>query len=353
MSSSTMINVPFEALDRVRIGLIGAGNRGSSLLGELLVIDGAEVVAIADPSAERAAAAADRVGAAGGPRAAATTEAPAVIERDDVDLVIIASPWEQHAPLAVAAMRAGKHAAVEVPAALTLDECWALVDTSEQTRRHCVLLENCNYDYNELLVLNLVRAGVLGELLHAEAAYFHDLRGPLMTSKGWRRRAHVLRDANLYPTHGLGPVAAYLDLNRGDRLVRLTSMSSASLGLDAWRAEHAGEIDPSTADEVYRCGDVNSSLIATERGRTVLLQHQVVGPRPYSRRNEVVGTKGIFTDFPPRIFVEDPDDPDQPEEYVGLDAYRDFEHELWTAHGDAARAVGGHRGRAARRRRPD
>lgn len=339
-----MINVPFEGHDRIRIGLIGAGNRGSSLLGNLLIIDGAEVRAVCDVSAGRAEAAADRIAAAGFTRAAAVTDATAVIERDDVDLVIIANPWELHTPLAVAAMRAGKHAAVEVPAALTLEECWALVDTSEQTHRHCVMLENCNYGYNELLVLNLVRDGVLGELLHAEAAYLHDLRRPLMTRTAWRRKAHVDLDANLYPTHGLGPVAAYLDVNRGDRFVRMTSMSSASLGLDAWRDSHPDELDPSTAGEIYRCGDVNTSIVATERGRTILLQHQVVGPRPYSRRNEIVGTKGIFTDFPPRIFVEDPDDPAQAEEYVELDAFRDYEHQLWTDEGARAREAGGHGG---------
>ncbi|MFC7622215.1 Gfo/Idh/MocA family protein [Microlunatus sp. GCM10028923] len=340
----TMINVPFEGRDRIRIGLIGAGNRGSSLLGNLLIIDGAEVRAVCDVSAERAEAAADRVAGAGGRRADAVTDATAVIERDDIDLVIIANPWELHTPLAVAAMEAGKHAAVEVPAALTLDECWQLVDTSERTRRHCVMLENCNYGYNELLVLNLVRDGVLGDLLHAEAAYLHDLRRPLMTQTAWRRKAHVDLDANLYPTHGLGPVAAYLDVNRGDRFVRMTSMSSVSLGLDAWRDSHPEELDPSTAGEVYRCGDINTSIVATERGRTILLQHQVVGPRPYSRRNEIVGTKGIFTDFPPRIFVEDPDDPAQVEEYVELDGFRDYEHRLWTDEGARAREAGGHGG---------
>ncbi|WP_152360434.1 Gfo/Idh/MocA family protein [Microlunatus speluncae] len=344
MARATMINVPFEGRDRVRIGLVGAGNRGSSLLGNLLAIDGAQVVAVADASSGRAGEAADRIAAAGWPRAAAGTDATALIERDDVDLVIIASPWELHTPLAVAAMRAGKHAAVEVPAALTLDDCWALVDASEQTRRHCVMLENCNYGYNELLVLNLVRDGVLGELLHAEAAYLHDLRRPLMTDKAWRRKAHVDYDANLYPTHGLGPVAAYLDVNRGDRFVRMTSMSSASRGLDAWRNDHPDELDPSTAGEVYRCGDINTSIVATQRGRTILLQHQVVGPRPYSRRNEIVGTKGIFTDFPPRIFVEDPDDPEQPEEYAELDAFRQYEHALWTEEGARARESGGHGG---------
>ncbi len=185
---------------------------------------------------------------------------------------------------------------------------------------------------------------MLGDLLHAEAAYLHDLRRPLMTDKAWRRKAHVDYDANLYPTHGLGPVAAYLDVNRGDRFVRMTSMSSASRGLDAWRDDHPDELDPSTAGEVYRCGDINTSIVATERGRTIMLQHQVVGPRPYSRRNEIVGTEGIFTDFPPRIFVEDPADPDQPEEYADLESFRQYEHPLWTEEGTRARESGGHGG---------
>ena len=169
-----------------------------------------------------------------------------------------------------------------------------------------MILENCCYGWSEMLVLNMARAGVFGELTHGECAYIHDLRSLLFENRGeglWRRFEHWKRNGNLYPTHGLGPVALYMDVNRGDRFARLVSMSSPSLGLQAWRDRNLAADDP-RRKETYAAGDMNTSLIQTAKGRTVVLQHDVVSPRPYSRINMLSGTLATFADYPPRIFFD-------------------------------------------------
>jgi predicted dehydrogenase len=235
-------------------------------------------------------------------------------------------------------MEGGAHAGVEVPAASTLEGCWRLVDTSERTRRHCVMLENCCYGWAEMLVLNMVRAGELGELIHAECAYIHDLRKLLFEDEGeglWRRYEHWRRNGNLYPTHGLGPVALYLDINRGDRFDHLVSMSSPSLGLQAYRDRTLPPGDPKRM-ETYDCGDMNTSLIKTARGRTIVLQHDTVSPRPYSRINLVSGTKGTFCGYPARLFLDGQEPHDEwtfleedPEERGDGKLEERFEDPLW------------------------
>jgi hypothetical protein len=238
----------------------------------------------------------------------------------------------------------GKHVGVEVPAATTLKECWELVDISEKTRRHCLIMENCCYGFNEMMVLNMVKAGMFGELLHGGAAYDHDLRGIVNENRSeglWRRFWHTKRDGNLYPTHGLGPVAHYMDINRGDRFDYLVSMSSPSVGLYEYREKRVPKEDPKW-QENYKCGDVNTSLIKTAKGRTILLQHNVTTPRPYDRINMVQGSKGIFQDYPARIYLEG-----QPggERFANLDQYKEkYEPPLWKSVGDLARQKGGHGG---------
>jgi hypothetical protein len=251
--------------------------------------------------------------------------------------------------MAVAAMQGGAHVGCEVPSAVTIEECWKLVDASEATRRHCAILENCCYGWSELLVLNMVHQGAFGELTHAECGYIHDLRKvELFKTDGeglWRRFEHFKRNGNLYPTHGLGPVSLYMDVNRGDRLQRIVSMSSPSLGLQAFRDRTLPAGDAKRR-ESYACGDVNTSLIQTARGRTIVLQHDVVSPRPYSRINLLSGTLATFADYPPRIFF-DPANPVGPprerkhdEEWLPLAQSNTkrakggiedrFEHPLWT-----------------------
>ena len=248
-----MADVRFEPKAAVRIGVIGVGGRGNSLIDNFVAVQGVSIGALCDVVEEkckRAQAKLDKSGKASRPIALYTSGERAfedLVKRDDLDLIVVATPWVWHAPMAVAAMKQGKHVAVEVPAARTLAECWDLVDTSEATGRHCVQLENCCYGYNELLVLNMVRAGLFGELTHGGAAYNHDLRSILFSPEGegqWRRFEHLNRNGNLYPTHGLGPVARYMDVNRGDRFDTLVSMSSISAGLQAYRRDKLQAGDP-------------------------------------------------------------------------------------------------------------
>jgi predicted dehydrogenase len=343
---ATMMGVPFEAREHVRLGIIGVGGRGSSLLENLLAIENIQVKAICDLVPEKVAKAQKAVTGAGQPEPAGFSKGENDFEnlnKLELDIVYIATPWNWHVPMALDAMKNGKHAAVEVPACTTLQECWDLVNTSEATRKHCVILENCCYGSNEMMVLGMVRDGLFGEVVHGEAAYLHDLRGILTANEGeglWRRFPHMKRNGNLYPTHGLGPVAHYMDIHRGDRFDYLVSVSSAEASLSAYVKAKFPEGDPKRAEK-YICGDVNTSIIKTQKGRTILLQHDVVNPRPYSRLNAIQGTKGAFADYPPRIFFDGPKE----EDWQKLDAYRDqYEHPLWKKTGDLARKMGGHGG---------
>jgi predicted dehydrogenase len=244
--------------------------------------------------------------------------------------------------MAVFAMEQGKHAATEVPAAGTLADCWRLVDTSERTHRHCVMLENCCYGDSEMMVLNMARQGLFGELTHGEAAYIHDLRDELFSDAGeglWRRTEHTERDGNLYPTHGLGPVAQYMGINRGDRFETLVSLSSLERGLSVYRARHVPRDSPKWRER-YVCGDINTSVLRTRLGRTVMLQHDTVSPRPYSRHNLLSGTKGTFAGYPDRIFLDG-----QSQDWEDADKYREkYRHPLWQKSGEMARKLGGHGG---------
>lgn len=342
----TMHKVPFERHELVRVGLIGAGGRGLSQMSELLACEGVEIAAVADTGSAAVARAVAQISAAG-QAPPATFSGDAAWQRlleMPLDIVYIATPWETHTPYAVAAMQAGKHVALEVPAAVTLDECWQLVETSEQTRRHCVMLENCCYDYWEMLVKRMVFAGLLGDLTHAECAYIHDLRAMLLRDEGeglWRRQPHVERNGNLYPTHGLGPVAQCLRIGDGDAFDYLVSMSSREAGLSTFRDRTLLSSSPKR-QENYQCGDMNVSLLRTKLGKTIVLQHDVVTPRPYERSLLLAGTQGTFRDYPPRLFL---DGVGQHEAWLPLDHYRaDWEDPLWTNLGELARKRGGHGG---------
>jgi predicted dehydrogenase len=345
-AGATMIGIPFEARERVRLGIIGVGGRGTSLLRDLLTVENVDIKAICDVVPEKVEHAQKMATDAGQPKPAGFTKGESDfknLNQLDLDIVYIATPWNWHVPMAVDAMKNGKHAASEVPAATTLQECWDLVNTSEATRKHCVILENCCYGQNELMVLEMVRDGLFGEITHGEGAYLHDLRGILTANEGeglWRRFPHMKRNGNLYPTHGLGPVAHYMDIHRGDRFDYMVSVSSQEASLTAYVKAHFPESDPKRAEK-YVCGDMNTSIIRTEKGRTILLQHDVVNPRPYSRLNHISGTKGIFEDYPPRVFVDGQKD----EEWQKLDEFeKKYEHALWKANGEMARKTGGHGG---------
>ncbi len=348
-AAASVIGMPYTRVtspDGPRIGIIGVGGRGTSLLQNLLGAN-ASVLAICDIVPEKAANAKDLIEKAGQKAPTLYTAGDHAFEslaaRDDLDLVIIATPWNWHVEMAVAGMKHGKHVAVEVPAAMTIEDCWKLVDTSEQTRRHCTMLENCCYGYNETLVLRMAHAGLFGDLLYGEGAYLHDLREEMFSGKGeglWRLNFHTQRDGNLYPTHGLGPVANYMGIQRGDRFDYLVSMSSPQRGLDAYRKDHIDKSNPHWADK-YVTGDLNTSLIKTANGLTITLKHDVSNPQPYSRVNTIAGTKGIFTDYPPRIYFDGQGDD---EAWGSIDKWKEYQHPLWKAEGEIAKKLGGHGG---------
>lgn len=320
-------------LEVVRVGFVGVGGMGSVHVQNFLNIDGVEIRAICDIVEEKVARAQKWVEEAGFPKPKGYSRGPwdfrRMCQEEDLDLVFTATPWEWHVPVCVEAMKNGKHAATEVPAAVTLEECWQLVETAERFKKHCVMMENCCYDRVELMSLNMVRRGLLGEVLHAEAGYLHDLRDVKFSSEGeglWRRQHSWTRNGNLYPTHGLGPVAQCMNINRGDVFDYLVSMSSPSRGLQLYAREKFGPDSPQ-ARERFALGDVNTSLIKTRLGKTIILIHDTNLPRPYTRIHLIQGTKGILQKWPDRIYVEGRSPAHRWED---IEAYaREFEHPLW------------------------
>jgi len=322
-------SVPLESL---RMAFVGVGLQGGSHVKNFLQIPNVEIKAICDIDGPRAAEVGHWVAAAGHPAPDLYTRGDEdylrLCDRDDIDLVFNATPWRWHVPVCLAAMQTGKHTAVEVPAALTVDDCWELVETAERTRRHCVMMENCNYGRSELMVLNMVRQGVFGELLHGEGAYIHDLREIKFSHKNeglWRLDHSITRNGNLYPTHGLGPIAQCMDINRGDQFDYMVSMSSNARGLSLYARETLPPEDPRRRG--YALGDMNTSLIHTKMGRTIVLQHDTTTPRPYSRINLIQGTRGCFVGYPDRVHIEGRTEGHGWED--GEDYKAEFDHPLW------------------------
>jgi predicted dehydrogenase len=331
-------------IDLVRIGYVGIGGQGSSHVRNLLKIPGCRITAVCDVRAERTDWASKAIMAAGHPPPTAYTRGPKDFERlcetEQLDLVYNATPWEFHVPIMLSAMKNGKHTATEVPAAMTVEDCWAMVEGAEKYKKHCVLMENCNYDRAEMMVYNMVRQGLFGEILHAEGGYLHDLRGIKFADEGeglWRRAWAMKLNGNPYPTHGLGPVANCLDINRGDRFEQMVSMSGPSRGLQDWAAAHL-PVDSPKRKEQYVLGDVNVSLIQTAKGKTIVVQHCTNLPRPYSRINMVQGTKGLFQGYPDRVYIEGRGKADQWVEAETM--FAEFEHPLWKEIVEIAKGAG-------------
>jgi len=324
------------AIPTVKVGFVGVGGMGSAHVQNYLNIEGVEVKAICDIRAAHVERAQKWVVEAGQPKPAGYSNGPRDFERmcetEDLDLVMTATPWEWHVPVCLSAMKNGKHAATEVPAAMSLEDCWALVEAAEKHKKHCQMMENCCYDRIELMTLNLVRKGLLGEVVHAEAGYLHDLRGVKFANEGeglWRRAWAQKLNGNLYPTHGLGPVAQCLNVNRGDALDYLVSVSSPGLGLHEYAVAQFGPDSPQ-AKERYALGDVNTSLIKTKLGKTIILIHDTNLPRPYNRINYVQGTRGLAHKWPDRIYIEGK--ADKPHQWDDFEKFAaEFEHPLWKA----------------------
>ena len=342
--SESMVGVKYEARDTVRLGVIGVGGRGTGMLENFLAVPHVQVNAICDSVKEHATNAAGVGGEERREEAGDLRERRARL-RESVQAERFGFHLHRDA-VAVACAdgdcgdEGGAHAGLEVPAVVTVEECQAIVEASEKTRRHCMIMENCCYGESELLVLNMVRAGMFGELLHGEGAYIHDLRKIVNEDRSeglWRRDWHTKLNGNIYPTHGLGPVANYMGINRGDKFDFMVSMSSPQAGLDAYREANVPKDSPKWKEK-YILGDMNTSLIKTAKGRTIVVQHDVVNPQPYDRVNLIKGVKGMFRGYPDRIFL---DGQKGEEAYTGLDSYRgQYEHKLWKEHGKDAEDKG-------------
>jgi len=338
-------------LSTVRIGLVGTGSRGTGAIDRLSYIDGVQITALCDKypkNLEKSQAILNKKGLSAPKTYTGEEGWKALCESNDVDLVYVTTPWHLHTPISVYAMKHGKHAASEVPAAKTIDECWELVETSEKTKQHMMMLENCCYDFFELLTLNMARNGMFGEILHAEGAYIHDLTSDyLLNKKGysdmWRLKENTGHQGNLYPTHGLGPIAQCMNINRGDKFDHLVSMSTSDFTLAPALKELAANDDffKPYAGKTYR-GNMNTTIIKTDLGKTLMVQHDVSSPRPYSRIHLVSGTKGAAQKYPGPERIALGHSWMKPEELKGM--YDKYTPPIVRHIGDIAKNVGGHGG---------
>jgi len=337
-------------IQNVRIGIIGLGNRGFGMLRRVNVFcpEKATITAICDIQQEKLDRAVEFLKNEGQKPATYSGTGDAwkkLVAMDNIDLVMIFTPWDLHVPMCVESMLNGKHVAVEVPAAYTIEDCWQLVNTAEITQKNCMMLENACYGKEELWILNMVKNGIFGTLTYAEAAYIHNLRTGLFNDayyNKWRIRHHLKRDGNLYTTHGLGPVAQYMDIDRGDRFTYLVSMSS----LQASLTEYSKTVEPDNEffnRSEFKHGDMNNSLIKTAEGRMILLQHDVVTPRPYSRINALAGTKAYHEGYPSRLSVDG-----EGHEWLSEEKYKEYwdsyQHPIWEELKEPIEKYGGHGG---------
>lgn len=343
-----------EPMDTVRVGVIGLGDRGSAAVRRYCYIEDARITALCDLEQERVEKSQKRLESRGKSRAAEYVGGEAwkrVCESDDVDLVYICTPWQNHTSIAVYAMQCGKHVAIEVPAATSIAECWQLVDTSEKTRRHCIMLENCCYDFFEMTVLNMAQHGLFGDIVHVEGGYIHNL-GPFWDKyhNNWRLAFNQAHKGDVYPTHGLGPLCQLLDIHRGDRMDYLVSMDT-----DAFAGKELCQEKMGVSD--YANGDHTVTLIRTERGKQIEIQHNVVTRRPYDRKYQVTGTDGFACKYPKAgLAFKSENLKEESVDYEDLDGEKflsdqlynelmeKYSHPLLKGIEDMARKVGGHGG---------
>ena len=293
-----MLAFAAEPLDTVRVGIIGLGMRGPDAVLRYTQIPGAKVVAICDLDSDRVEATQKKLEEAGQPRVdsyyGSEDAWKEMVERDDINLVYICTDWKHHTPMALYAMENGKHTAIEVPAAMNLDEIWALINTSEKTRKHCMMLENCVYDFFEMNTLNMAQKGLFGEVLHTEGAYIHNLDefwGEYWNN--WRLDYNRENRGDVYPTHGIGPALQLLDIHRGDRMTTLVAMDTKPVtGYEMYKKHFNEEVDS------FANGDHTMTMIRTAKGKTVHIQHDVMNPRPYNRMYQLTGTKGFANKYP-------------------------------------------------------
>ena len=341
------------AIPHIRLGVVGMGSRGCGVVGRMCNLPGVTVTAICDNVAAKFAKPQKMLADKKRPKAKEYLGEDAwkrLCEDPNVDVVYNTTPWALHVPVALAAMRGGKHVFTEVPSAFTVDECWELVETSERTKRHCMQLENCCYGEIEMLTFNLAKLGMLGEIVHGEGAYIHDLRHMCTTAvpecEGWRYGENRDHGGNRYPTHGLVPLCLTMDVNRGDRLDYLVSLDSNQANFTAYMQAKLEKDNPRRSTRV-RMADMNSTLIKTANGRSLLVQHDVSSPRPYSRIQLVTGTKGAVCDYPFRVVFEDSPGSGAHKWYDdkrAAEIREKYRHPLWKTVGELAKRVGGHGG---------
>ena len=334
---------------RIKIGVIGTGLRGQWVLWLAAKYPEIDIPAICDIDDDMIESALKILKDAQKPEPKVYKKGDEdfrnMVTNEELDGVYIATPWEWHAEMALAAMKAGKHVGTEVPAALTVDDCWDLVNTSEKTGKFCMIMENVCYRRDVMAVLNMVRQGLFGELLHCQGGYQHDLRhvkfndgkqpygeGVEFGKKGyseskWRTNHSVNRNGDLYPTHGLGPVSTMLDINRGNRMVHLTSTATQSRGLHNYIVKLGGKEHPN-AKVQFKLGDIVTTVIKCANGQTIMLSHDTNSPRPYSLNFRVQGTKGIWMRDNDSIYIEGRSTEEHlwesEEEYM-----QEYDHPLW------------------------
>jgi len=305
-----------KKMDTIRMAFIGVGNRGGDHLKFSAMLEGTEVVAISDLYEDNVLKwkkTAEEIGKGSKHNKIKTYHGAEdkwklMLEETKPDVVFIATNWNNHAPMAIESMKQGAHAFIEVPIAVTIEEMWDLVNTSEKTQKHCMMMENVNYSRDELMFLNMCRLGVIGEVLHAEAAYIHELRWQMNDEERgtgfWRTHHYANRNGNLYPTHGLGPVAQYMNLARtDDNFKSIVSFSTPALGRkDYAEKNYTAEHKWNALD--FKGGDLNTSIVKTHLGKTIMIQWDETSPRPYTRHNLIQGTKGTLAGFPTRVALE-------------------------------------------------
>ena len=353
----SMLGFAAEPIDHdIRIGLIGLGDRGTGAVRRLPHVEGAVIVALCDLYPDRVERAQEILEKNFNYRALHEFSGPEgykdLCASEDIDLVYLAVPWNLHTSMAVYAMEQGKHVAVEVPAATSIEECWQLVNTSERTRRHCMMLENCCYDYYEITCLNMAQQGLFGEIVHTEGAYCHNLEPFWDGYQGdWRMTYNKDHHGDVYPTHGIGPVCQALNIHRGDKMDVLVSMDTDAFAGQAIADKRYGE----GVVEKYANGDNTMTFIRTRKGKTILIEHSVVTPRPYDRMYQLQGTKGLANKYPNEgIAIFDQalvniDSEDLEAENYLPDAERDaimeqYKHPILKQFEEKAREVGGHGG---------
>jgi len=348
-----VIGLTAPAMDTGRLGIIGLGMRGELAVYRFTHIPEAKVVAISDLYEDRIANAQKTLTDAGLPAADVYTGSEdawkQMCDRDDIDLIYVVTNWQNHAPMAIYAMEHGKHVAIEVSAALTLDEIWQLINTSERTRMHCMQLENCVYDFFEMTTLNMAQQGVFGEVLHVEGAYIHNLEDVWEQYRGnWRLAYNKENRGDIYPTHGFGPICQVLDIHRGDRLKTLVSMDTKSVvGPKMWKKVTGEERD------YFKNADHTLTMISTENGKTMLVEHNTMTPRAYDRMFQVTGTDGFANKYPKEQYVIRPKNdqekavfsPHEPvSDKVMSELGEKYRHPIHVEIEEKAKKVGGHGG---------